>query len=35
MKQLRKNFIDLTNVKYHGFDQRVFEKIEEALKMDV
>ena len=36
MKQLKKNnFIDLTNVKYHGLDQKVFDKIEEALKLDV
>jgi len=32
---LKKNFIDLTNVKYHGLDQGVFDKIEEALKLDV
>ena len=35
LNKARKNFIDLTNVKYHGLDQGVFEKIEEALKMDV
>lgn len=31
----RKNFIDLTNVKFPGLDQQVFDKIEEALKLDI
>ena len=30
----RKNFIDLSHVKYHGLDQAVFDRIEEALKLD-
>ena len=30
----RKNFIDLSNVKYHGLDQAVFDRIEEALRLD-
>jgi len=31
----KKNFIDLSNVKYHGIDQGYLDKIEEALKLDV
>jgi hypothetical protein len=31
---VKRNFIDLSNVQYHGLDKRVFEKIEEAMKLD-
>ena len=32
--KIKRNFIDLSNVQYHGLDKRVFEKIEEAMKLD-
>lgn len=32
--KIKRNFIDLSHVQYHGLDQRVFEKIEEAMKLD-
>ena len=34
VNKIKRNFIDLSHVQYHGLDQKVFEKIEEAMKLD-
>ncbi len=34
MNKIKKNFFDLTNIKYHGIEPAVLDKIQEALKLD-